>query len=123
MHHLFVWYVLSWTLSRNFGHHSEGMLNLSKKGINDESSFEAALLERTQHCELWGYDFSVSDVCIRFLSSLPTFSLSFLASRRYRPLLCSPVATVILPPSLVLKFAPFPDSEAGHISSRGVSLV
>lgn len=28
-------------------------------GINYESSFEAALLENTQHCEIWGYDFSV----------------------------------------------------------------
>ncbi|KAG8845112.1 hypothetical protein FRB96_002714 [Tulasnella sp. 330] len=30
-------------------------------GINDESSFEAALLEKTQHCQIWGYDFSVED--------------------------------------------------------------
>jgi len=30
-------------------------------GINDESSFEAGLLDRTQDCEVWGYDFSVSD--------------------------------------------------------------
>jgi len=30
-------------------------------GINDESSFEAALLEKTQHCQVWGYDFSVVD--------------------------------------------------------------
>jgi len=30
-------------------------------GINDESSFEAGLLEKTQHCQVWGYDFSVSD--------------------------------------------------------------
>lgn len=30
-------------------------------GINDESSFEAGLLELTQHCEVWGYDFSVKD--------------------------------------------------------------
>lgn len=28
-------------------------------GINHESSFEAELLSRTEHCEVWGYDFSV----------------------------------------------------------------
>jgi len=28
-------------------------------GINYESSFEAALLSRTQGCQVWGYDFSV----------------------------------------------------------------
>ncbi|KAH9015381.1 hypothetical protein EDB84DRAFT_1526803 [Lactarius hengduanensis] len=26
-------------------------------GINSKSSFEAALLERAQGCEVWGYDF------------------------------------------------------------------
>ncbi|KAG8936113.1 hypothetical protein FRC03_011172 [Tulasnella sp. 419] len=30
-------------------------------GINDESSFEAALLEKTEHCQVYGYDFSVRD--------------------------------------------------------------
>ena len=30
-------------------------------GINGESSFEAEVLDRTE-CQLWGYDFSVSDV-------------------------------------------------------------
>ena len=29
-------------------------------GINGESSFEAALLEAAPHCEVWGYDFSVT---------------------------------------------------------------
>ncbi|KZT21819.1 hypothetical protein NEOLEDRAFT_1138811 [Neolentinus lepideus HHB14362 ss-1] len=29
-------------------------------GINYESSFEAELLERSRHCEVWGYDFTVS---------------------------------------------------------------
>jgi len=29
-------------------------------GINGESSFEAALLERAPGCEVWGYDFSVN---------------------------------------------------------------
>ncbi|THH04288.1 hypothetical protein EW146_g10215 [Bondarzewia mesenterica] len=28
-------------------------------GINDESSFEAALLNRAPNCQVWGYDFSV----------------------------------------------------------------
>jgi len=28
-------------------------------GVNGESSFEAALLKRLPHCEVWGYDFSV----------------------------------------------------------------
>ena len=28
-------------------------------GINGESSFEAEILERTNHCQIWGYDFSV----------------------------------------------------------------
>ncbi|EAU87466.2 hypothetical protein CC1G_02225 [Coprinopsis cinerea okayama7 len=28
-------------------------------GINNESSFEAEILERTNHCQIWGYDFSV----------------------------------------------------------------
>ncbi|TFK60244.1 hypothetical protein BDN72DRAFT_965783 [Pluteus cervinus] len=28
-------------------------------GINYESSFEAAILANTKHCEIWGYDFSV----------------------------------------------------------------
>jgi hypothetical protein len=32
-------------------------------GINGESSFEAALLERAPGCEVWGYDFSVNSVC------------------------------------------------------------
>ncbi len=31
-------------------------------GINGESSFEAALLERAPGCEVWGYDFSVNSV-------------------------------------------------------------
>ena len=31
-------------------------------GINGESSFEAALLERAPGCEVWGYDFSVKSV-------------------------------------------------------------
>ncbi|KAL1751972.1 methyltransferase domain-containing protein [Schizophyllum commune] len=30
-------------------------------GINYESSFEADLLENTDYCEVWGYDFSVDD--------------------------------------------------------------
>jgi len=30
-------------------------------GINTESSFEDALLSRTEACEIWGYDFSVDD--------------------------------------------------------------
>ncbi|KAH8082829.1 methyltransferase domain-containing protein [Cristinia sonorae] len=29
-------------------------------GINGESSFEAEILNRTNHCEIWGYDFSVN---------------------------------------------------------------
>lgn len=28
-------------------------------GINEESSFEAGLLANTNHCKIWGYDFSV----------------------------------------------------------------
>lgn len=28
-------------------------------GINYESSFEAEILERTKHCQIWGYDFTV----------------------------------------------------------------
>ncbi|KAJ7212193.1 methyltransferase domain-containing protein [Mycena pura] len=28
-------------------------------GINHESSFEAEILANTEHCEIWGYDFSV----------------------------------------------------------------
>ncbi|KAF8644217.1 hypothetical protein AX16_008621 [Volvariella volvacea WC 439] len=28
-------------------------------GINLESSFEASILENTNHCQIWGYDFSV----------------------------------------------------------------
>ena len=32
-------------------------------GINRESSFEAAMLERAPGCEVWGYDFSVTGVC------------------------------------------------------------
>jgi hypothetical protein len=31
-------------------------------GVNGESSFEAALLKRLPHCEVWGYDFSVGGV-------------------------------------------------------------
>ncbi len=31
-------------------------------GINGESSFEAALLERAPGCEVWGYDFTVDSV-------------------------------------------------------------
>jgi hypothetical protein len=31
-------------------------------GINGESSFEAALLERVPGCEVWGYDFTVNSV-------------------------------------------------------------
>jgi hypothetical protein len=31
-------------------------------GINGESSFEAALLERALGCEVWGYDFTVDRV-------------------------------------------------------------
>lgn len=31
-------------------------------GINGESSFEAALLERAPGCEVWGYDFTVNSV-------------------------------------------------------------
>jgi hypothetical protein len=31
-------------------------------GINGESSFEAALLERAPGCEVWGYDFTVKSV-------------------------------------------------------------
>ncbi|KAH8079822.1 methyltransferase domain-containing protein [Cristinia sonorae] len=40
-------------------------------GINGESSFEAEVLERTQHCQIWGYDFSVRS----FGPQIPTFSL------------------------------------------------
>jgi hypothetical protein len=29
-------------------------------GINGESTFEAEILESTRHCQIWGYDFSVS---------------------------------------------------------------
>ena len=28
-------------------------------GINWDSTFEAEILERTRHCQIWGYDFSV----------------------------------------------------------------
>lgn len=28
-------------------------------GINLESSFEAEILDNTDHCQIWGYDFSV----------------------------------------------------------------
>jgi len=31
-------------------------------GINGESSFEAALMERAPGCEVWGYDFTVNSV-------------------------------------------------------------
>lgn len=31
-------------------------------GINGESSFEAALMDRAPGCEVWGYDFSVNSV-------------------------------------------------------------
>ena len=33
---------------------------MSTAGINGESSFEAEILERTNHCQIWGYDFSVN---------------------------------------------------------------
>jgi hypothetical protein len=33
-------------------------------GINGESSFEAALLERAPGCEVWGYDFTVDGVSV-----------------------------------------------------------
>jgi hypothetical protein len=29
-------------------------------GINGDSTFEAEILERTRHCQIWGYDFSVN---------------------------------------------------------------
>jgi len=31
----------------------------TQPGINHESSFEAELLANTEHCQVWGYDFSV----------------------------------------------------------------
>jgi hypothetical protein len=31
-------------------------------GVNGESSFEAAVLERTSGCKIWGYDYSVASV-------------------------------------------------------------
>ena len=34
-------------------------------GINNESSFEAELLEKAPECEAWGYDFSVNSVSFR----------------------------------------------------------
>jgi hypothetical protein len=39
-------------------------------GINGESSFERALLQRAPNCEIWGYDFSVTGVCV----PLPRFN-------------------------------------------------
>lgn len=39
-------------------------------GINGESSFEAEILERTNHCQIWGYDFSVRS----FGPQIPTLS-------------------------------------------------
>jgi len=34
-------------------------ISLAYQGINYESSFEAAILANTDHCQIWGYDFSV----------------------------------------------------------------
>ena len=31
-------------------------------GMDWESAWEASLLDSTAHCEIWGYDFSVSNV-------------------------------------------------------------
>lgn len=33
---------------------------LSLTGINYESSFEMEILDNTEHCQIWGYDFSVT---------------------------------------------------------------
>jgi hypothetical protein len=38
------------------------MIGNACTGINGESSFEAALLERAPGCEVWGYDFTVNSV-------------------------------------------------------------
>lgn len=35
---------------------------LKSPGVNRDSSFEAAILEKAPHCKIWGYDFSVSNV-------------------------------------------------------------
>jgi hypothetical protein len=52
LYHILLWYVPS-----------AGLLPkcplTSMSGINYESSFEAAILSRTDHCQIWGYDFSV----------------------------------------------------------------
>lgn len=59
-----------------------GLSRLSEKrqctiysfGINDESSFEAGLLERTRYCQVWGYDFSVSNVSALVATLEPLFA-------------------------------------------------
>jgi len=33
---------------------------ITTTGINRESSFEAEVLSNTEHCQIWGYDFSVT---------------------------------------------------------------
>jgi len=38
-------------------------------GINEESSFEAGLLSNTDHCKVWGYDFSVKGFAKQIPSS------------------------------------------------------
>lgn len=52
-------------------------------GINDESSFEAALLEKTQYCQVWGYDSYAQDVRVSsdFSVTLPAGRDFLLRSR------------------------------------------
>ncbi len=52
-------------LSSSFLRYSEEVDLLSGPtytGINGESSFEAALMDRAPGCEVWGYDFTVNSV-------------------------------------------------------------
>ena len=66
MRHLLVWCVFflifgtNWWLTAETHRHTH--LGNACTGINGESSFEAALLERAPGCEVWGYDFTVTSV-------------------------------------------------------------
>jgi len=44
------------------GAHPSGVQFFFKKGVNDESSFEADLLKRAPGCQVWGYDFTTKGV-------------------------------------------------------------
>lgn len=65
--------------------------NSCKLGLNGESSFEAAILERAPGAQLYGYDYSVHSVCHIFITStvcpkeqteIPPVSSSALKLRR-----------------------------------------